>query len=150
MRPGKILCFTVYCPDLIKFSTANGNGILQNEHLRKNLDLLEKEIKKHVESPHQEINGILVKKISTTYNIISTVTRKIAWNSKKDTLIINTGFFPNEDQIYVRSSKNVEPLIEKGKTLGFKCGGKREVFGAVVPKEKTDSFVQEILRFLQS
>jgi hypothetical protein len=32
--------------------------------------------------------------------------------------------------------------------LGYRCGGKTEVLGAVVPKEKTESFVQEIVRFL--
>jgi len=32
--------------------------------------------------------------------------------------------------------------------LGFRCGGKTEVMGAVVSKEKTESFVKEILTFL--
>jgi hypothetical protein len=32
--------------------------------------------------------------------------------------------------------------------LGYRCGGKKEVLGAVVPKEKTESFVKEILRYL--
>jgi len=44
------------------------------------------------------------------------------------------------DQVYVRSKKNAEPLIMLGKKLGYKCGGKKEVLGAIVPKEKTGSF----------
>jgi len=52
------------------------------------------------------------------------------------------------DQVYVRSNKNAEPIIKRGKDLGFKCGGKKEVLGAIVPKDKTDSFVEEILEFL--
>ena len=70
------------------------------------------------------------------------------WENGKNTLVINTGFFDDRDQVYVRSSKNLEPMIQRGKTLGFKCGGKREVLGAILPKDKTDSFVEEILDFL--
>jgi len=89
-----------------------------------------------------------LKRIHTKFNIISTVTRRIAWNSGQDTVVVNTGFFKDNDQIYVRSSKNLQPLIQQGKMLGYRCGGKTEVLGAVVPKEKTESFVQETLRFL--
>ncbi|MCX6665303.1 MAG: DHH family phosphoesterase [Euryarchaeota archaeon] len=127
----------------------DGHSIVQNDILKNNLMLLEQEITKHIIHHGEEINGVLVKKIDTKYNIISTVTRKIAWDSKKNTLVINTGFFADRNQIYVRSNKNMEPLIARGKTLGYNCGGKKEVLGAIVPKEETDSFVQEILRFLQ-
>lgn len=129
---------------------SDGHDIVQNGKLKHNLELLEQEIAKHVLHHGEEINGVLVKKIDTKYNIISTVTRKIAWDSKKNTLVINTGFFTDRDQIYVRSNKNIEPLIARGKTLGYNCGGKKEVLGAIVPKEKTESFVKEILVFLQN
>jgi len=43
-----------------------------------------------------------------------------------------------------------EPMIKRGKDLGFKCGGKKEVLGAIVPKDKTDFFVKEILDFLKN
>ena len=73
----------------------------------------------------------------------------VAWESGKNTLVINTGFFDDKDQIYMRSSsKNAEPMIQRGKSLGFKCGGKKEVLGAIVPKDKTESFVEEIMEFL--
>jgi len=124
--------------------------ILQNIRWKNNLLLLEKEIAKHVTAPGEEKQGILLKRIHTKFNIISTVTRKIAWNSGKDTVVLNTGFFKDMDQIYVRSNKNLQPLIQQGKMLGYRCGGKTEVLGAVVPKERTESFVQEILRFLSS
>ena len=89
-----------------------------------------------------------MKKINTPYNIISTVTRRVSWDSGKDAIVINTGFFDDRDQIYVRCKKNAEPMITRGKALGYKCGGKKEVLGAIVPKEKTDSFVKEIIDFL--
>jgi hypothetical protein len=122
--------------------------ILQNIRWKNNLVLLEREIVKHVAAPGEEKQGFLLKRIHTKFNIISTVTRKIAWDSGKDTVVLNTGFFKDMDQIYVRSSKNLQPLIQQGKMMGYRCGGKTEVLGAVVPKEKTESFVQQILRFL--
>jgi len=122
--------------------------ILQNVRWKNNLVLLEKEIIKYVDAPYEEKQNILLKRIHTKFNIISTVTRKIAWNLEKDTVVVNTGFFKDMDQIYVRSGKNLQPLIQQGKMLGYRCGGKTEVLGAVVPKEKTESFVQETLRFL--
>jgi len=122
--------------------------ILKNLQWNKNLKKLNKEITKQLEKVSDEIDGTIIKKINTPYNIISTITRKIAWDSRKNTLVINTGFFKDMDQIYMRSNKNAESIIKRGKDLGFKCGGKREVLGAIVPKNKTDSFVEEIMEFL--
>ena len=113
-----------------------------------NYDDLNKEISKHLELSGDEIERIIFKKIDTPYNIISTVTRRIAWDSGKNTMVLNTGFFKDMDQVYVRGKKNAGPLIKRGKELGFKCGGKKEVLGAIVPKDKTDSYVEEILDFL--
>jgi single-stranded DNA-specific DHH superfamily exonuclease len=128
---------------------ASPDDILNNKKWNVNLTKLNDEITKQLEKPADKINGTILKKINTPYNIISTVTRKIAWESGKNTLVINTGFFDDMDQIYVRSNKNnLEPMIRRWKSLGFKCGGKKEVFGAIVPKDKTDSFVQELLDFL--
>jgi len=125
------------------------DDFLKNKKWNKNLAILNQEIKKQIEKPSNEIQGKILKKINTKYNIISTITRKIAWDSGKDTIVINTGFFDDKDQIYVRSNKNLEPLIEQCKSLGYKCGGKKEVFGIVLPKNKTDSFLEKILDFLK-
>ena len=100
--------------------------------------------------PNEEINGIIVKKIDTPYNIISTITRRVAWDSGKNTMVINTGFFKNENQLYVRSNKNIESMIQRGKSLGFKCGGKKEVLGAIIPNDQTESFVEEIKTFFSN
>ncbi|MEM4257577.1 MAG: DHH family phosphoesterase [Candidatus Thermoplasmatota archaeon] len=126
----------------------NGDMILQNSQWKKNLIKLDEEISLCLRQPQEIIKDVVVKKIDTTYNIISTITRKIAWQSGKNTLVINTGFFKDMDQIYVRSHKNVEPLIQLGKKYGFKTGGKAEVLGAIVPKEKTHLFVEKIIDFL--
>jgi single-stranded DNA-specific DHH superfamily exonuclease len=131
---------------LLTYNTAN--DILTNKTWNDNFTKLEKEIKNQLEKPANEIDGTILKKINTPYNIISTITRKVAWSSGKNTLVINTGFFEDKDQIYMRSSKNAEPMIKRGKDLGFKCGGKKEVLGAIVPKDQTDSFVEEIMEYL--
>ncbi len=125
------------------------SDILNNPTWNQNYTKLNEEITKQLEKPEDELNGIIYKKIDTPYNIISTITRKVAWGSGKNTIVINTGFFNDKDQIYVRSNKNIEPMIQRGKTLGFKCGGKTEVLGAIVPKNKTESFSNEILNFLK-
>ena len=132
---------------LLKIDSAE--EILKNTKLNENYTKLNDELTKQLELPADEINGIILKKIDTPYNIISTITRKVAWSSGKNTVVINSGFFDDKDQVYVRSKKNAEPMIMRGKSLGFKCGGKKEVLGAIVPKEQTDSFVQEILEFLK-
>ncbi len=131
---------------LLTYTSAN--EILENNQWNKNLTKLNEEITKQLNQASDEINGTILKKINTPYNIISTITRKVAWESGKNTLVINTGFFGDMDQVYVRSNKNAEPIIKRGKDLGFKCGGKKEVLGAIVPKDKTDSFVEEIMEFL--
>jgi single-stranded DNA-specific DHH superfamily exonuclease len=126
----------------------NHEDILNNEKWNRYFLKLNKEISNILSKPKYEKNGIIIEEINTSYNIISTITRRIAWDSKKNTIVINKGFFTDRDQIYMRCSKNAEPIIEKGKNLGYKCGGKREVFGAIIPKDKTDSFVNEIIDFL--
>ena len=124
--------------------------ILNDKKWNENLKILDEEIKKIINEPSDNLDGVIFKKIRTKYNIISTITRKIAWDSGKNTIVVNTGFFDDRDQIYMRSDKNAEPIIQKGKLLGYRCGGKKEVLGAIVPKDKTESFVKEIMEFLKS
>jgi single-stranded DNA-specific DHH superfamily exonuclease len=124
------------------------DDILYNKKWNENYDKINKEIKSILSLKNEEINGIIFKKINTPFNIISTITRKISWDTGKNTLVLNTGFFDDKDQIYMRSKKDATPIIKLGKELGLKCGGKKEVLGAIVPKEKTESFIEEIINFL--
>lgn len=115
-----------------------------------NLYRLQEEINRTLnQQPDIDTQTMIVKTINTNYNIISTITRKIAWDTGKNTLIINTGFFDDKDQVYMRSTKNTQPMINRGKQLGFKCGGKKEVLGAIIPKEHTASFVEELKEFMK-
>ena len=139
---------TVETAPHLLLNSKSADDILYNDQLNKNLTILNKEITKQLEKTTDEIQGTILKKIHTPYNIISTITRKVAWENGKNTLVINTGFFDDKDQVYVRSGKNLEHMIQRGKSLGFKCGGKKEVLGAILPKDKTDSFIEEIMEFL--
>lgn len=123
-------------------------AILHNKEWNKKYNALNQEMEKQLHLPDEMIGDIILKKIHTTYNIISTITRNVSWSSGKNTVVINTGFFPDKNQVYVRSNKNLEPMIMRGKALGLKCGGKKEVLGAIVPKKQTDLFVDEIIKFL--
>lgn len=128
--------------------SSDPKDILGNVGWKKNLVLLEDEIRRWVEYPGEEVGGVCVKRMRTKCNIISTVTRKVFWETKQDTVTVNSGFFHDCDQVYVRSNKNLQALIEQGRTLGCRCGGKAEVMGAVVPKGQTDEFVKMVLGFL--
>lgn len=126
----------------------NPDDILNNDRWNKNLEILKEEIAVQLKKPDKIIKGTILKKIDTPYNIISTITRKLKWESGKNIMVINTGFFDDRDQVYVRSNKNLEFIIKRAKFLGFNAGGKKKVLGAVVPKERTNSFVKEIIDFL--
>ena len=134
----------------ILLNTIDPHEILENKKWNRNIKNLDKEINEILNEKNEEINGIIVKKINTPYNIISTVTRKISWSSKKNTVVVNSGFFDDKDQIYMRSTKSAEPMIKRGKDLGLKCGGKKEVLGAIVTKEKTQDFLSELINYLKS
>jgi len=127
----------------------NAEEISRNPTWNQNLNNINSEMEKILNDPGNETDGIIIKKMDTPYNIISTVTRRVAWDSGKNTVVINTGFFDDRDQIYMRGKKDAAPIIQRGKDLGFKCGGKKEVLGAIVPKDKSESFVEEILEFLK-
>ena len=129
-------------------SYTDAHMILHHEQWKNNLSILEKEIARYVDAPYEEKDPVLLKRIHTKFNIISTVTRQIAWNTGKDAIVVNTGFFKDMDQVYVRSRKDLQPLIQQGKMLGYRCGGKKEVLGAVIPKEKTETFLKQIIMFL--
>ena len=127
------------------------DAILKNTTWQNNLTELEEEINSILEEPVDKKNDIILKTMNTTSNIISTITRKIAWTKNQDTVVINKGYFTNENQLYVRTIENdMQPMIKKGKEYGFKCGGKKEVLGAIIPKQKTESFVNEIVSYLSN
>jgi len=132
-------------------SHPDAEDILNNSSWKKNLQTLNEEIENILSEPIDNKNQILFKTLDTKSNIISTITRQLAWKHNQNTIVINNGYFTDEDQLYVRTiDQDMKPMIQKGKDYGFKCGGKKEVLGAILPKEKTQAFVEEIISYLSN
>ncbi|MCW4049003.1 MAG: DHH family phosphoesterase [Candidatus Bathyarchaeota archaeon] len=131
-------------------SYSRAEDILKNGLWRSNLQRFHEKLKEVLAESPDEVNGVLMKRLHTKYSIISSVTRSIAWGTGRNTVIVNQGFFPQHDQLYARSSLvDMSPLIARAKILGFNAGGKKDVLGAIVPKESSDSFVKEVVEFLK-
>ena len=126
------------------------DDIRNNGRWRRNLKLFQGKLTEILEEPPEEKNGVLVKRLDTGYAVISAVTRRIAWGTGRDTIVVNTGFFPQHDQLYSRSSsRDMQPMIERARGRGFNAGGKSDVLGAIIPREKTEPFVDELLGFFK-
>jgi hypothetical protein len=126
------------------------DDILGNKKWENNLLNLEEKLENVLAEEPDLIDGIQVKRLDTPYAIISQVTRKLAWGSGKDTVVVNTGFFEDQDQLYSRSQTvDYHGLIEWAKQLGFNAGGKKDVIGAIVPKKDTEGFLGETLDYIR-
>lgn len=125
------------------------SGILENTEWDRNVFLLEEEMERLLNVPSEDVMGVMLKRISTPYNIISAVTRRLAWDSGRSVIVVNTGFFKDSDQLYARSpDRDMRALILRGVGLGFKAGGKKDVIGAIVPKEETEGFLKVVSEYL--
>jgi single-stranded DNA-specific DHH superfamily exonuclease len=127
------------------------SDILENKSWNNKKKQLDEKIQSILDETPLNVKGVLVKRLDTNYAIISTITRRIAWNTGKNTLVVNNGFFPKHDQLYCRSNtRSMLHLIERAKELGFNAGGKKDVLGAIISKDKTESFIEEVINFLSS
>jgi len=118
-----------------------------NKLWKKRKDEIEKEIEKAIDEEEKRIGRVRVKEIESPYNIISTVARRI-WNGKGYIVVINRHFFENECQVYVRG-ENATPLIKMALKRGYVAGGKKNVMGAIVPKNECDEFVKKIIEVIK-
>ena len=124
--------------------------ILGNEKWKANLESLEKKLERVLSEPPEEVDGVQLKRLDTPYAIISQVTRRMAWGTGRDTVVVNTGFFEDQDQLYSRSSTvDYHDLITKAKDYGFNAGGKKDVIGAIIPKSETERFLEETIKYIK-
>jgi hypothetical protein len=124
--------------------------IMDNEKWGENLQKLDEKLEKVLSEPPDVIEGVQVKRFDTPYAIISQVTRRLAWDTGKDTVVINTGFFKDQDQFYSRSNiVEMHHLIERAKKYGYNAGGKKDVIGAIIPKAETEKFIAETIEYLK-
>jgi hypothetical protein len=124
--------------------------ILSNIEWRKNQVKLDEKINHVFNEPPEIVDGVQVKILNTPYVIISQVTRRLAWGTGKDTIVVNTGFFEEQDQFYSRSNNvDMHKLIVKAKEYGFNAGGKTDVIGAIIPKKMTKQFLKEAIQYIK-
>ena len=136
----------------VKENYLSPEAILENKVWHQNLMNIEKEITYQCSMPVSALNGIHIQEIHTRYNIISTVTRKLAWNTVSiASIVINDGYFDTECQVYIRAGSpgiSLKPVIDLARGKGYSAGGKSEVAGVVLPKEETADFITEITKIL--
>jgi hypothetical protein len=126
------------------------DAITGNVAWRRNMEDFDEELKRILEAPPVDREGVLYVELDTGFSIISTVTRRIAWGTGRDTVVVNRGFFEDEDQLYCRSSRlDMQPMIDRARVKGFNAGGKKDVLGAIVPKNETAAFVDELIKYLK-
>ncbi len=124
--------------------------ILGNQKWVANLENLERKLDEVLSEPPEMVDGIQLKRLDTPFAIISQVTRRLAWGAGKDTVVVNKGFFPDQDQLYSRSQTvDYHDLITRAKELGFNAGGKKDVIGAIIPRSETDGFIEETLDYIR-
>ncbi len=126
------------------------HGILNRRDLKDNIVVLNSAIEREVKGGRTEIKpGVLYQEMDSPYNIISTVTRKIAWaNENKIAFVVNERFMEGSIQIYIRGSmKDPRSMIESARDRGYSAGGKNDVVGMVIPK-KDKKFIKKLLEML--
>jgi single-stranded DNA-specific DHH superfamily exonuclease len=126
-------------------------NILSNTAWRENNQKFNIKFNEIMKEPFIEEDGIIIKRVNTKFNLISTVTRQIAWFTGKNSIVVNTGFFKNHDQIYSRSQNiDMQPMLSKAKDLGYNAGGKKDVLGAIIPKNQTEIFIEKLKFFFHN
>ena len=123
------------------------NFILNNEKWRKNKETIDEEIAKALNTEGKRIGNILIKEMNCKYNIISTVARRL-WDKRNYVVVINCGYFPNDCQVYVRGNDCLK-LIKMALERKYVAGGKKNVMGAIVPKNECNEFVNEVINVIR-
>jgi len=130
-----------------RFVTENRNSpekIIRYQPWHRNSKRIKAEIDRQMSNEIIEDGNFMILNIVTPMNIISTMTRKLAWkNPQKTVVVVNRGFFWDRSQIYVRGTK-AQSLIKIAKEMGYSAGGKRGVAGIVLPNADTNDFLQTI------
>ena len=128
-------------------------AILNNKIWNRNLEDIEKEMVVQGNKPVTIDDGIAIQEIDTKYNVISTLTRQLAWGSdSKVSVVVNRGYFDREGQVYIRAGSPdviMKPVIDLAQNKGYSAGGKREVAGIVLPKGDIDDFIIEVINILK-
>ena len=121
--------------------------VLEREDLRGNWRKLREAIEKEVEGDLKKVEeDVLYREMSSPYNIISTVTRRLAWSKEdKKVVVSNSEYQSGKCQIYIRGPlDDSEAVIEEMKSRGYSAGGKSDVVGIVIPEEEKEEVLEDL------
>ena len=125
------------------------NSVLSSDKLQGNIEKIEREVEKWVVKA-EDMGKYFFLHMRTPYQLISTVTRELAWKNNKVAIVINEK--SDRDEFYIRSPEkdfDALPIIELARERGYRAGGKREVMGAILPRGEGEKFVKMVLEMLK-
>ena len=113
-------------------------ALLEDELLKKQAEAVKSEVERWSKAdPVEESDGVAFFVIESKYNVISSVTRKLAWSGKwKVVVVLNQACGEGFKQLYIRTSSksvNLSEILAEVRKHALEAGGKKEVLGAVLP-----------------
>lgn len=140
--------------DAVSFVLDHGDdpsALLTSEEWTRNAEKVRSEIARE-EPARPHTKGILVHRFSSSYDIISAVSRRLSKKiGVRASVVIQEDYFPTDSRVYVRTNDlDLTPVLEMAKGGGHISGGKREVVGAIVHEWEVEAFVDEVLRLLEA
>jgi single-stranded DNA-specific DHH superfamily exonuclease len=140
---------------IVNFLSKNKGKILEllnDEKLLSNIAMIDKEISSAINNDSKKVQWekIIIKEINTEHHIISNITRLLS-NKYKSFLVIVINSYNNMANLYFRVSEmdtDLYELIKFAQKKGYNAGGKREVAGIFVPREKTDEFINDAIKLI--
>ncbi len=119
-------------------------NVIEEDKLNENVEKIKKEVNRWI-SKSEKMDKYIFLKMKSSYQIISTIAREIAWKMGKTAIVINEK--KDRDEFYIRSPEsdfNAYPVIDFAKKKGYRAGGKKEVMGAILPKGDGERFFKEV------
>jgi hypothetical protein len=128
------------------------DDVLANEGWREVASHVEAEMERLRIVEPEPVGSFLVYRVSTPMNLISALTRHFAHTRDERVLVVNDGYDPRADQVYVRNvdGAGVARALDVATERGLSAGGKSSVFAAIVPKDVSVEFAEELVRVMDA
>ncbi len=126
--------------------------ILEKDELKENYEKLNEAIEMEVDRDKENLSeNIDFLEMESPYNIISTVTRRLAWADEDRIVIVsNCEYMEDDCQVYIRGPiPDSEKIITHLKDKGYSAGGKSDVIGMVIPKKDKEETLDEVIEMLK-
>lgn len=129
-------------------------GALDDRDWNEKVVRVRDEVGHQLTTPETRMDRVILKEIRSRYNVISSVTRKVARTQEGCiAVVVNKGFFEDRDQTYVRcdgGEADLLAIVKEAESRGYSAGGREGVIGIISPKAETDRLISRILDLLLS